>query len=284
LRWEEQDPFDVKKFKLLCRKCCRALWEHAETLATVDEIRNVVEMPSGYYQWVRLIHRIAETDPVLSGLVNKCLVVSQRPLDATQNERVPEWAQGHGHGELDELEEQLVHALQERGESPPDVWFEYIPPPCSIVEFHSQMLDVLGNLVQDSYPDQEGRQASLAMQQPDQSGTAKTAKDEKPQWDKQTRKLKYKKYLIKEFKQPAANQSLVFAAFEEFGWPDWIDDPLPQKPGIDPKRRLNRTVADLNENHKTRHKMYFSADNNGQRIRWHEGRKPHTRRTKKPKA
>ncbi len=180
LSWDEE-TFDVKKFNLLCQQCCKILWKHANLLASVAEIHTVVGMPLGYHQWIRLIHEIAGSKPVWSGLVNKCLVVSQRPFDETRKEREIEWMREPIPTDIevvvvpiepDELEEQLVRKLLEQGVSVPDVWFEYIPRP--VAKFHRQMLDVLEELVQCSCPYQEELHARSAPQQPVRSETAGT--------------------------------------------------------------------------------------------------------------
>src|SRR5262249_31861554 len=59
-----------------------------------------------------------------------------------------------------------------------------------------------------------------------------------PRWDGERRELWVGNVLVKRFTQPADNQELLLAAFEEEGWPPCLDDPLPPQGDLDPKRRL----------------------------------------------
>jgi hypothetical protein len=56
----------------------------------------------------------------------------------------------------------------------------------------------------------------------------------KPRWDATARKLWWGNKVIKVFLRPSVCQELVLAAFEELGWPECIDDPLPISEGINP--------------------------------------------------
>ena len=64
-----------------------------------------------------------------------------------------------------------------------------------------------------------------------------------------------------------ADQVLILAAFEEEGWPDRIDDPLPPLRDINPKCRLHDTIKWLNRNQEIR-LLQFSGDGKGQGVRW----------------
>ena len=55
-----------------------------------------------------------------------------------------------------------------------------------------------------------------------------------PTWDYDRRELRYGGQLIKHFKWKAINQERVLMAFEEEGWPDCIDDPLPPSANVNP--------------------------------------------------
>ena len=114
---------------------------------------------------------------------------------------------------------------------------------------------------------------------------ASTDEAKKPHWDAEKFELRYKDHLIKKFKTPAPNQIAVLGAFENDGWPDVIDDPIPGDPDITPKRRLAATVEALNDNHKTSTRMmYFTAERFGQGIGWHDGSKLPGQPAKKPRA
>lgn len=73
--------------------------------------------------------------------------------------------------------------------------------------------------------------------------------------------------LIKQFIWPAENQELILAAFEEQGWPTRIDDPLPLRDGVCPKRRLHDTIKCLNRKRIVAH-IRFAGDGTGQGVRW----------------
>ena len=47
-----------------------------------------------------------------------------------------------------------------------------------------------------------------------------------PDWDATRRELRYRGQVVKRYRVPAKNQSLVLTAFQEEGWPGYIDDPL----------------------------------------------------------
>jgi hypothetical protein len=85
---------------------------------------------------------------------------------------------------------------------------------------------------------------------PDHTPTAPTPAPQpsadKPSWDKDRRELRFRGELVKAFRVPAPNQELILEAFEEEGWPEFIDDPLPPAPDQDPHRRLQATIKSLN--------------------------------------
>jgi len=72
----------------------------------------------------------------------------------------------------------------------------------------------------------------------------------KPVWDPASREFRVGNLLVKRFRVPAANQELVLTAFEEDGWPRWINDPLVPKHDVCPKRRVHDTINRLNRNQK----------------------------------
>lgn len=88
-----------------------------------------------------------------------------------------------------------------------------------------------------------------------------------PHWDRVRRVLRLGGMVVKEYKVPATNQEVVLAAFDELRWPLIIDDPLPPRDGLDPKRRLHDTINSLNRNQ--RHSLLkFRGKGGGQGICW----------------
>jgi hypothetical protein len=90
----------------------------------------------------------------------------------------------------------------------------------------------------------------------------------KPVWDGRTRALRIGEVMIKQFRVPAKNQERILAAFEEEAWPDVIDDPLPMKAEIVPKRRLNNVIVRLNGGQIVP-LLRFHGIGNGEAIGWH---------------
>jgi len=88
-----------------------------------------------------------------------------------------------------------------------------------------------------------------------------------PVWDAELHELCVGQLLVKCFKWPALNQETVLSAFQEEDWPKRIDDPLPPRPELDPKRRLHDTIKSLNRNQKNR-LIRFKGDGTGQGVRW----------------
>ncbi len=92
-------------------------------------------------------------------------------------------------------------------------------------------------------------------------------KDVKPAWEVRRRELRVGEFLVKKFRVPAGNQELVLSAFEEEGWPAYIDDPLPMKCEIAPKQRLHNVVTRLNGSQLVPI-LRFQGDGNGEGIGW----------------
>ena len=91
--------------------------------------------------------------------------------------------------------------------------------------------------------------------------------DLKPSWDGERHELHCGRQVVKKFKWRAANQETILATFEEEGWPAHIDDPLPQEPSIDPKRRLADAIKSLNR-HQKNSLVRFCGDGTGQGVLW----------------
>lgn len=88
-----------------------------------------------------------------------------------------------------------------------------------------------------------------------------------PHWKADVRELHWNGEVVKRFRVPSPNQEAVLTAFQEESWPPHIDDPLPPKPEVDPKRRLNDTIKNLNKRHVHR-LIRFLGDGRGQGVRW----------------
>jgi hypothetical protein len=88
-----------------------------------------------------------------------------------------------------------------------------------------------------------------------------------PKWDPNLRELWLGDRLVKRFRVPASNQELILTVFEEEGWPESIDDPLPPEPNIDPKHRLQATVKSLNS-HQVVSAIRFHGNGGGRVIYW----------------
>jgi hypothetical protein len=88
-----------------------------------------------------------------------------------------------------------------------------------------------------------------------------------PRWDAARRELRWGAKLVKRFREPALNQELILAAFEEEGWPPHLDDPLPSNGDSDPKERLHDTIKRLNR-HQVHRLIHFRGDGSGTGIIW----------------
>jgi hypothetical protein len=88
-----------------------------------------------------------------------------------------------------------------------------------------------------------------------------------PHYDPGNHLFAWGRHLLKCFRQPAANQQLLLAAAEEMGWEDWMDDPLPLRPGKSPKAVLHDTLKDLNRRQR-RPLIQFKGDGTGTRFGW----------------
>jgi hypothetical protein len=89
------------------------------------------------------------------------------------------------------------------------------------------------------------------------------------------RELWVGRFLVKKFNQPAENQEVVLASFQELNWPNRIDDPITPKYELVQKDRLRRTVEALNDYHKMTDLIRFESDGTGTGIRWRFGDRAH---------
>src|SRR5215210_6412706 len=70
-----------------------------------------------------------------------------------------------------------------------------------------------------------------------------------PTWDAKTHQLCFAGVLVKELQRRAFAQRLILDSFQELGWQEEIDDPLPPEHGHNSKKRLHDTIAKLNRHH-----------------------------------
>lgn len=90
----------------------------------------------------------------------------------------------------------------------------------------------------------------------------------KPTWNSARRELCLGDKLIKRYRQRPGNQERILAAFQEDGWPEKVDDPLPFLPDSQAKKRLRDTVHSLNSNHATNNILRFEMDGTGEGVLW----------------
>lgn len=88
----------------------------------------------------------------------------------------------------------------------------------------------------------------------------------KPRWDAKRGVLWFGGQVVKRYLRPAPNQTTILAAFQEEGWPEMIDDPIPGG-SDDPKGRLHDTVKNLNQTLDGRG-LRFHTCRFGQGVRW----------------
>jgi hypothetical protein len=67
-----------------------------------------------------------------------------------------------------------------------------------------------------------------------------------PVWDAVRRELRLGQIVLKRFRQPAKNQQAILAAFQEDGWPERIDNPIPGSHDENASERLHNTLKRLN--------------------------------------
>ncbi len=88
-----------------------------------------------------------------------------------------------------------------------------------------------------------------------------------PRFDLVCRTLFLGVHVVKRFRVPATNQELILRVFEEEGWPPRILDPLPQIPGVDPKKRLHDAMYRLNTRQQ-RPLLAFVGDGTSKGLLW----------------
>jgi hypothetical protein len=111
------------------------------------------------------------------------------------------------------------------------------------------------------------RQPASSERRPRTGQRANLLRTVKPKWDPIRRTLMLGPVVVKVLKHSARAQECVFATFEELGWPQCVDDPLPFQSGQNAKRRLHDTINNMNRYQKNR-LIHFHSDGNGTGIRW----------------
>jgi hypothetical protein len=87
-----------------------------------------------------------------------------------------------------------------------------------------------------------------------------------PHWDPDRRELAFDGQIVKRYRVPSPNQELILRVFQEESWPQFIDDPLPPQPNIDPITRLQATVKSLNRSQMN--KVIRFHGNGGRKVFW----------------
>jgi hypothetical protein len=94
---------------------------------------------------------------------------------------------------------------------------------------------------------------------------------ELPCWNEATGELTLGGVLLKRLKVSAINQRCVLDVFQEEGWPERIDAPLPLSGEDDTQPYLGYTIRRLNSS-LLRPLLRFCKDSTGEGIRWERGR------------
>jgi len=87
-----------------------------------------------------------------------------------------------------------------------------------------------------------------------------------PFWDSERRELRLGDIVVKRFRQPARNQEIILAAFQEEGWPPHIDNPLSGDSETSASERLHDAVRRLNQ--QRNRLIHFECDGHGEGIVW----------------
>src|SRR5262245_21959855 len=92
-----------------------------------------------------------------------------------------------------------------------------------------------------------------------------------PEWDAHARVLNWRGRPIKRLLRHAPSQATLLAVFQEQGWPDVVDDPLPGLPEGDAAARLRDTVRNLNSGILPG-TIRFYTDGTGEGVGWSASR------------
>lgn len=88
-----------------------------------------------------------------------------------------------------------------------------------------------------------------------------------PRWDPLRRQLSLGDVIVKRFAVPARNQELILSAFQEEGWPQHIDDPLPGNDKGTRKARLHDAINRLNGK-QLDPSLRFHGNGHGNGVTW----------------
>jgi hypothetical protein len=89
----------------------------------------------------------------------------------------------------------------------------------------------------------------------------------KPRWDAIRRELSLAGQIVKRFRVPARNQETILSVFEEEGWAEHIQDPLPVTHDIDAPTRLHDAINRLNRC-QINPLLRFHGDGKGTGVFW----------------
>jgi hypothetical protein len=92
-------------------------------------------------------------------------------------------------------------------------------------------------------------------------------KTQKPEWVASARELRYGGCVVKRFRRVAPIQKLILETFQELGWPESIDNPLPRDRHVKVKDRLREAVKSLNRR-RINPVMQFHVDVSESRVHW----------------
>lgn len=89
----------------------------------------------------------------------------------------------------------------------------------------------------------------------------------RPNWNESARKLTLGEALVHRFNRPAPIAEKILIAFQEEGWPERIDDPLPPLRSGSEAERLRKEIYALNRRLQNPI-IKFQMDGTGEGIRW----------------
>jgi hypothetical protein len=88
-----------------------------------------------------------------------------------------------------------------------------------------------------------------------------------PVWDTTQHQLRLGATIVKQYKLARPSQETILAAFDEVGWPPFIENPLPKDSHVDAKTRLLDAIESLNRNQRSP-RICFATDSDGAEVYW----------------